>query len=298
MRIATNTIHDTVVRQIQLLGTQTSKLQTQVATGQRILSADEDPAASARVLNHQSELRRVDQFDENAARAIEISQATFAGLRDVKEISDRATELATLGRAPSGPEALGAYSAEVNQLIEQLLQVGNTRLGNDYLFAGTAVDAPAYSATRDANGNVTAVTYDGNNSLASIPLSEVASVAPGSNPDTNLAIRDLLNQLVSLRDALASNDGAALATAQSSLINGENVLVTALAANGAVQTRIEVNRAQQQGRGDSIVELLGRETNVDLPDAIVRLNQAQLAYQAALQSSASIMKISLLDYIR
>ena len=33
-------------------------------------------------------------------------------------------------------------------------------------------------------------------------------------------------------------------------------------------------------------------------DAIVRLNQAQISYQAALQSSASIMKISLLDYIR
>ncbi|MDQ5980611.1 MAG: flagellar hook-associated protein 3 FlgL [Verrucomicrobiota bacterium] len=298
MRIATNTIHDTVVRQIQQLGSQTSKLQTQVATGQRILSAEDAPAASARVLNHQSELRRVDQFDENAARAIEISQATFSGLRDVKEISDRATELATLGRSPTGPEALTAYSAEVNQLIEQLLQVGNTRLGNDYIFAGTAVDAPAYSATRDVDGNVTAVTYDGNASVASIPLSEVASVAPGSTSDTNLAIRDLLNQLVSLRDALSANDSAALATAQGDLIAGEDALVTALAVNGAVQSRIEVNRAQQQGRGDSIAELLGRETSVDLPDAIVRLNQSQLAYQAALQSSASIMKISLLDYIR
>ncbi len=74
MRIATNTIHDTVVRQIQLLGTQTSKLQTQVATGQRILEADDDPAATARVLNQQSELRRVDQFDQNATRALEISR--------------------------------------------------------------------------------------------------------------------------------------------------------------------------------------------------------------------------------
>ena len=40
MRIATNTIQDNVVRQIQQLGVQSSKLQTQVATGQRILQAD------------------------------------------------------------------------------------------------------------------------------------------------------------------------------------------------------------------------------------------------------------------
>lgn len=298
MRIATNTIQDNLVRQIQQLGVQSSKLQTQVATGQRILEADDDPAATARVLNQQSELRRVDQFDQNAARALEISQATFAGLRDVKEISDRAGELATLGRSPTSPDALKAYSAEVNQLIEQLMQVGNTRLGNDYLFAGTAVDAPAFSATRDVDGNVTAVTFDGNTNQSSIPLSEVASVAPGSTPATNQAIRDMLNQLVGLRDALATNDPAGIETAQTALINGEDSFVTALAATGAVQTRIEVNRAQQQTRGDNIGQLIKSETSVDLPDAIVRLNQSQVAYQAALQSAASIMKISLLDYIR
>lgn len=298
MRIATNTVQDNIVRQIQQLGVQSSKLQTQVATGQRILHADDDPAATARVLNHQSELRRVDQFDQNATRALEISQATFAGLSDVKEISDRASELATLGRSPTSPEALRAYSAEVNQLIEQLLQVGNTRLGNDYLFAGTAVDAPPFSATRDVDGNVTAVTYDGNLSQASIPLSEVASVTPSSDPATNQSVRDMLNQLVGLRDALNANDSAGIAAGLTNIIDGEDALVTALAATGAVQTRIEVNRTQQQTRGDNLVELIGTETMVDLPDAIVRLNQSQVAYQAALQSAASIMKISLLDYIR
>lgn len=298
MRIATNTIQDNILRQIQQLGVQSSKLQTQVATGQRILDASDDPAATARVLNQQSELRRVDQFDQNATRALEISQATFAGLRDVKEISDRAGELATLGRSPTSPDALLAYSAEVNQLIEQLLQVGNTRLGNDYIFAGTAVDAPAFSATRDVNGNVTAVTYDGNTDQASIPLSEVASVTPSSAPATNQAIRDLVNQLVSLRDALSANDSAGIAASQTAIIDGEDNFVTALAATGAVQTRIEVNRAQQLNRGDNLVELIGSETTVDLPEAIVRLNQSQVAYQAALQSAANIMKISLLDYIR
>jgi flagellar hook-associated protein 3 FlgL len=298
MRIASNTIQDNIVRQIQQLGVQTAKLQNQVATGQRIAQADEDPAAAGRVLNQQSELRRVEQYDRNAGRALEISQATFAGLSDVKEISDRAGELATLGRSPTGPEALQAYSAEVNQLIEQLLQVGNTRLGNDYLFAGTAVDAPPFSVTRDVDGNVTAATYDGDTSTATIPLSEVATVSPYADPATNQDIGDLLNELVALRDALATNDSAGIASAQTNLINGEDALVAALADTGAVQVRIEVNRAQQQSRGDSLVSLVASETAADLPDTIVRLNQSQVAYQAALQSAASIMKISLLDYIR
>jgi len=298
MRIASNTIQDNIVRQIQQLGSQTSKLQTQVATGQRIHQAEDDPAAAGRVLGQQSELRRVDQFDRNATRALEITQASFAGLKGIKSISDRAAELATLGRSPTSPEALSAYSAEINQLIEQLVQVGNTRLGNDYIFAGTAVDAPPFNATRDASGKVTLVAYDGDTSQASIPLSEVANVAPGTSAATNQGICDLLNQLVGLRDALDTADGAGIAAAQTSLIAGEDAFISAMADNGAVQLRIEVNQAQQQARGDSLVSLVSSETSADLPDTIVRLNQAQTAYQAALQSAASIMRISLLDYIK
>jgi flagellar hook-associated protein 3 FlgL len=297
MRIASNTVQENIVRQIQQLGTQTSRLQTQVATGQRIDSADDDPAAAGRVLNQQSELRRVDQYNLNATRAVEISNASFAGLDAIKNISDRATELATLGRSPTSPEALGAYGTEVNQLIEQLIQVGNTRLGNDYIFAGSEVDAPPFSATRVA-GQVTAVSYDGDSTQVAIPLSEVSSVSPFTSGATNTGIRDLLNQLVALRDALNTADGSGIASAQSDLISGEDTFVSAVAEIGAVQLRIEVNQAQQQKRGDNLVSLVSSETSVDLPDAIVRLNQAQTAYQAALQSAASIMRISLLDYIK
>ena len=82
------------------------------------------------------------------------------------------------------------------------------------------------------------------------------------------------------------------------LINGEDNFISAMAENGAVQLRIEVNQGQQESRADSLVSLVSGETNVDLPDTIVRLSQAQTAYQAALQSAASIMRISLLDYIK
>lgn len=298
MRIASTTVQDNIVRQIQLLGAQTSKLQTQVATGQRIDSADDDPAAAARVLNHQSELRRVDQYGLNASRALEISQASYAGLSSIKDISDRASELATLGRSPSSPEQLQAYGTEVNQLIEQLMQLGNTKLGNDYIYAGTKVDTAPFTATRDAAGNVTAAAYAGDTNTATIPLSEVSSVSPFTNSATNTGIRDMLNNLVQLRDALNTADGAGLATAQTNLVAGEDLLVSAVAENGAVQLRIEVNQKQQQSRGDNLVALVSNETAADLPDSIVRLNQSQTAYQAALQSAASIMRISLLDYIK
>lgn len=298
MRITNNTLSENIVRQIQQLGNQQAKLQTQVASGQRIFNPEDDPTAVGRVLHLESEQRQIAQFTRNADRALELSQASFSGLQQIKKVSDRATEIGTLGAGAISPDAARAYASEVDQLIEQTLQLTNTKFRNDYLFGGTAVDAPPFVAVRDAAGKVTAVSYAGNNDRASIQLSENASIAPGASGETNLGLNDFLNQLVALRDALSANQSSAVAAVQSELVASEDELVAALAEHGGVQTRIEANRAQQQQRADNLESLVSSETDADLPSTIVRLNQSQTAYQAALQSAANIMRISLLDYIR
>lgn len=298
MRLTNNTLSENIVRQIQNLGGQQAKLQNQVASGQRIFNPEDDPTAVGRVLHLESEQRQIAQYTRNADRAFEVSQATFAGLQQIKKVSDRATEIGTLGAGAISGDAARAYASEVDQLIEQTLHLTNTRFRNDYLFAGTAVDQPPFVATRDAQGRVSGVAYAGNSDRAPIQLSENASIAPGASGDTNLGLRDFIAQLVTLRDALAANDSAAVSAVQGGLIAAEDELVAALAEHGGVQTRIEANRTQQQQRADNLEALVSAETDADLPSTIVRLNQTQTAYQAALQSAANIMRLSLLDYIR
>jgi flagellar hook-associated protein 3 FlgL len=298
MRITNNTLSEGIIRQIQQLGSQQAKLQMQVATGQRIFQPEDDPTAVGRVLGIESEQREISQFTRNADRALEISTASFSGLREIKKVSDRAAEIGTLGAGAISPEGARAYASEVDQLIEQTLQLTNTRFRNDYLFAGTAVDTAPFTATRAATGEVTSVAYVGNSDRAAIPLSEIASITPGTTGATNSGLASFLNQLVALRDALTANDTAAVTTAQSGLIASEDMLVSSLAEHGGVQTRIEANRSQLLDRVDNLESLISSEADVDLPATIVRLNQSQTAYQAALSSAANIMRISLLDYIR
>lgn len=297
MRIATNSVSDSIVRQIQQLGSNEARLQNQVATGQRIFQPEDDPTAVGRVLDLESEQRKLSQFQRNTDRALEISQASYAGLQSLKTVSDRASEIGTLGTGAISPDAAKAYASEVDQLIEQTLQLGNSKVRNDYLFAGTKVDQPPYVATRDANGKVTTVAYAGNTDRASIQLSENASLTPNTSSDTNNGVKDFLNQLVALRDALNSGSTATISTVQTSLMTSEDQLVTALAEHGGVQTRIQASQAQLTSRSDNLESLVSKETDADLPSTVVQLNRAQTAYQAALQSAANIMKISLLDYI-
>jgi flagellar hook-associated protein 3 FlgL len=102
---------------------------------------------------------------------------------------------------------------------------------------------------------------------------------------------------VQLRDALNTGVSTNVSAVQPSLVNDENNIVNGLSEYGAVQLRIEIAQSQQQDRLDNIGKLVSTETDVDLPTTITKLNQASVAYQAALQSTTKIMGMSLLDYL-
>jgi flagellar hook-associated protein 3 FlgL len=309
MRIATSTISESVLAQLQKLSTQQAKMQTQVSTGQKLTLPEDDPSAFGRVVALDTESRQLTQYQSNATRALEVSQATYSGLQSIKTISDRATEIATLGAGTSSSDSNTAYAEEVNQLIEQAVQQGNSKLGNDYIFAGTAVDSPPYAATRDATtGNITSVVYNGNTSQSTVQLSALSGVAPGSSSETNIGLANrpspatddpgFINNLIALRDALTSGSSTAVTAAQKGLEGSENLLVNSLSEQGAVQLRIQVNQSQQTARATDLQKLVSDETDADMATSVTQLSQTSTAYQAALSSASKILQTSLLDYLK
>jgi flagellar hook-associated protein 3 FlgL len=298
MRIATTTSSDAVLAQLQKLSTRQSQLQNQVATGQKIFQPEDDPSAVGRILILDSEARQVQQFQANANRALEVSQSTYAGLQDIKKISDRAGEIGTLGAGASSPDAYKAYAKEVNQLIEQALQNGNTKLRNDYLFSGTALDTAPYVAARNAAGDITSVSYAGNSAQTSIQISELSSLSAGSTSTTNNGLSTFLNNLVALRDALNVGTSTAVSAVLPNLDTSENLLVNSLSEQGAVQLRIEITQGQQATRSTNLEKLVSTEADADMPTSVVKLSQTSTAYEAALSSATKILQMSLLDYLK
>ena len=298
MRVPTSSNSTAMLAQVQTVSERQSRLQTQVATQQRIFQPEDDPAAVGRYLTLDAERRQITQYITTSDYALDLTQATYSGIQAIKKLSDRAGELATLGAGSISADASTAYAAEVDQLLEQALLQVNSRLRNDYIFAGTAVDTPPFSATRDAAGKITGVSYVGNSTQTSVQISDTASIAPGSTGDTNTKLGDFINHLVQLRDALNSGSTANVSAAQSLLEGDEDNIVSAMSENGAVQLRIEVSQSQSKERLANVNTLISGETSVNLPEAITKLSQASLAYEAALQSMSQIMNVSLLDYVR
>jgi flagellar hook-associated protein 3 FlgL len=298
MRLSNATTADTVLAQLQRLSRQQADLQSQVATGQRITKPGDDPAAVARVIAAQMERSSVTQYARNADSALEYSKTSYAGLQQFKKLSDRAGELAVLGTGSIGSDAMKAYAAEVNQLLEQVASQGNTRFGNDYVFSGNAVTTAPYTLTRDASGQITAAAYAGDTGRLTVPLADGASIQPTPDSSTNTGLADFMNQLVALRDALQAGDTTATQATRAGLDTSETLLVGSLSEHGAIQLRIEVAQAQQTSRLDELERQISNEAEVDLSTVIVRLNQTTQSYEAALSSSSTLLKMSLLDYIR
>ena len=138
MRIPNLTMSDALVTRLNTINIKQGQYNDQIANGQRISLASEDPQAAGRILRLQSERSAIDSYSKNAERALGISQASFAALNRLKDLSDRATELAALSISGNvSAQERKAYAVEVNSLLQSAIEVGNTSHQGEYLFNGT-----------------------------------------------------------------------------------------------------------------------------------------------------------------
>ena len=299
-----------LVGQLGRLSARQNQLQQQASTGQRISLPEDDPGAVRRTLDLQAEASVVAQQRKNITVLKDRATVSYGALNALKRISDRAGELATLADGTKSPDDLKNYAAEVTQLIKQAAQLANTKSHGDYIFAGTKSDQPAFVLSTNGTGQVTAVTYQGNASVAQSEVAEnltataqvVGANTSGSGPrglfTDSGAGADFFNHLISLQNNLqAGNATAVNSTDLPALLKDEDNFLFHLAQNGAVQASLDTSDTLAANRSQSVGTLISGEMDADLAQTMVQLSQTQNAYRAALQSGGTILNISLLDYL-
>jgi flagellin-like hook-associated protein FlgL len=259
-----------------------------------------------RILNLRTEKKQNQQFHRNATDGLEKSKVSFSSLEQIKDLLVRASELAAGVNGASSPNEYFAKSSEINQLIEQGLNVGNTKLRGSYLFAADSPENPAFTATRDSQNKITAITYAGSQNDSAIRIGEDTEIKVGSSVPENEKIETVLNKLIALRNAM---DAPASATKSETVIGMrgqgtdnldqlENDILSSISRAGTIQYRLETAMRDLEVRYEATEQLISKDADVDFAEATVRLNRSQMAYQAAIQSGAMIQRNSLLDYVR
>jgi flagellar hook-associated protein 3 FlgL len=296
MRVTTNTFPQNLIDHLQGLSSRMGSLQDQTSTGQRITRPEDDPIAVARVMDLREGKSFLAQYEKNANRAANINNTAIAGFRGLIDLSDRAGEIAVLGKDLLGQDAANAYAAELDQMIEQALQNANSKYAGESVFGGSIGTEDPFGYQR-ADGKAISATTRGTNESPSFQISEGTELSPFTSKEENIRIGRFLSRLIALRNAFETGTDDAVRTAGKNLGKSEDDLLVTLSSLGAVQMRIEVESARNSTMYGELDTEISRQVDVDLAESLVELGRVQTAYQAALQSSARILNLSLFDYL-
>jgi flagellar hook-associated protein 3 FlgL len=139
------------------------KNQEQALTSKRVNRPSDDPAASIQILQVRAVQDRDDTVSSNLEVANSILSLTDASLGELTEVLSRSKELAVqMGNTTNQTEdARESVLREVEQLAMRAVQVGNTRMGDRYIFGGYQMDRAPF----DLEGN-----YFGDNGTVELEM--------------------------------------------------------------------------------------------------------------------------------
>ncbi len=132
----------------QSLGDNTSRLlkaQEKVATQKTVNRPSDDPAAMGRILGYRTTLSSIEQYSRNIDQAkigIEYSEMQ---LEEVCDQLQKAKNL-VIDRSDSDESTRQTTAEEIQSIYDRLMDIANTKSGNDFIFAGHQTDTEPFTA--------------------------------------------------------------------------------------------------------------------------------------------------------
>ena len=221
---------------------------------------------------------------------------------------------ATKSARESIANALAAGSAAT--LMQQLqanfgdvVQGMNTKSNGLYVFSGAQTDTATTSATAMADLTAapsTASLFHNDQYITTNRVDEQTSAKTGVLGDAlGTGVFDAFKQVQAYVDANGPFTGN-LTDTQVTFLKGllpvfdgvKTGLVTAQAQNGLNQKRFETAQTELSDQADTLTTMVGGITDVDMADAVTRLESAKLAVQASAQVFSSLQASSLLNVLK
>ncbi len=300
VRVTQGVIASRVLNNIQDQTRRIFKLQEQLSTGLRVNSPSDDPIDARRAINTRSIIAKNTQFMRNISNASPFVDEAASSVQNMQEIFQRARELTLQGaNGTNGQAQLDAIAEEINQLLESAVAEGNHNTAGRYIFAGTRTRSEAYSVTRNAQGQIDSVTYDGNDERYEIGIGTEATITvnePGSI--VFQGTQDQFQTLIDIRDNLLAGNTDGLQTQLAELDDVDRQLGRGVSRLGAIQNRVTRASEDLTDFNFQLERVLSDRLDADFTEVIVEFNAQQNAFDAALNAGANIVQRSLLDFLR
>jgi flagellar hook-associated protein 3 FlgL len=259
-----------------------------------------------------------------AMRSVHARTESF--LEQNKLVADRLTTQNTaLGQVADAAQAARQAIAEalangrVDTLVEDMeaqlrnaVEGLNARHGGKYVFAGGQIDTRPVTATTLSDLTAPATTiadfFENDDYITQAKLDDSTTVATGIlADDIGTGIMTAFKAFQTFQETVGSGPFTGLLTdAQRTFLEGQlaswdqaySDITNIAGRNGLMQKRVDTVKTDLTGRSDSLKEMMGGITDVDMAEAATNLQAAGIAVQAAAQVFTSLQQSSLLNLLK
>jgi flagellar hook-associated protein 3 FlgL len=277
----------------------------QIASGNRIEKASDDPVAWARLSQLKDQQDGLAQYERNALSLESRLLSTDQMLDSIGSLLQNASELAV--QASDGTlnqTDREVLAGQVDALLEQLVSRANSPSdGGGYQLGGVQSESEPFSVTRNADGLIDSVAYDGGNASAMVEVAAgdaLPNQLVGGGASNGVLISsssDAFAPLIEMRDRLLAGENLAETTLQTQVDAAAEKVIVGRASVGAYLEHLsfvdEIRGSQEVSLKENISALEG----IDIAQAVSELTEKQTAYQAALAMATKTVNMSLLNYI-
>jgi flagellar hook-associated protein 3 FlgL len=260
----------------------------QASSGHRVNTVSDDPVDASQIMRMQSQIRDIEQYRRNgtfATTKLSTEDVAISSLRDVLA-SAKKLAMSTTSANPGDPDRVAALS-EARTLKEQMVALGNTQVGDQFIFGGDHSTAPPFQADG---------TYLGNASTAQVQINNGVQI-PVNHPGQPL----FTDALAAINDLIAQLSGGTPGQISASTAAIDSAAQGALATQAEVGSRLkDVQEAATQlaSQGSSMLDRRDALMNVDPTQAIVNLQQEQSALERAYAVVGRVLQATLTDYLK
>jgi flagellar hook-associated protein 3 FlgL len=304
MRVTNNMMTDSLVRYLTAQNEALYERQTIIASQKRINKPSDDPIGTGKIMDYRQTLSSIEQYQTNIQTGktrLEVTETDLDLVNDLLQLVKSIAETEALQTAESRQLA----AEEVKSLFDQVLDLTNSELNGNYLFSGYQTKTAPFSRddTLATTFDQYTVTYNGDDGDARFIVAhntEIAIDADG-RPLFHNAAAGGINLFDVLRDLIVGleNDDTAAISAQVDMIDkARNQINNIRAANAPIVYQLETTENYWENYQNKIQDLLGREEEADITQAVVELQSIELAYQSTLATTAKILQPGLLDFLK
>lgn len=302
MRVTNNMISYNFLSSLNKSLERQNNIQEQMSDGKSIHRPSDDPIRAERSLRFSSNLAQNDQFTQNLRDATSWMTTTDSAMSDLSSIMINIKEKVSQAATGTTPQdAVQTIGTAVDNLINQVVTIGNTKIGDRYIFAGQQDKTTPFVRSGDQ------IVYNGDNNKVSMPIQPGA--ANPTQDSVNLTGEDVfggnmevLNHLLEIKQHLESGTPADqdwlsntgldyLDTDHGNMLQAQTQLGTRMSAYEMAQNMLDNNDTTIQSD-------ISSNEDLDMSKAIIDYKNSQNVYEAALSVGSKIMPTSLVDFLK